>query len=556
MVSDVSGGEGGAIDEVVRRKIRLTVASASRRSVLAQATRQKVISSMAFRLGSTEVMTRLHAARSTGLLGLLVWAPSAFASYEVNIPPPASPIASQIYDLHMLILWVCVGIFVVVFGAMFYSLFKFRKSVGAKAEQWHENTTVEVIWTVIPFVILIAMAYPATKTVLDMKDASNPDMTVKVTAYQWKWSYEYMQDGVFFYSQLSTPRNQIDERDYGPQQRNENYLLEVDNEMVVPVGKRVRLLITAADVIHGWYVPQLGINQYGIPGFIKDAWFKADRPGVYRGQCSQICGKEHGYMPIVVRAVTEAEYKAWVDKSRKAGLITLAAKEAAAQQASVAAKQPPPASAKLMFAAGKPDMPADGGTLLAPLLDFAKANNAAKFFVSGYTDKTGNAKQNEELAKERAKAVRDALKAGGIGDDRIEMRKPEVITGSGKDEEARRVEVGLIVPGAEDPNKKWELADLAKRGEEVYAANCVACHQPTGKGMPPTFPALSGSKVVTGPKEGQIALLLNGKPGTAMASFARLSDTELAAVMTYTKNAWDNKTGAVIQPSEVKAARK
>ena len=209
--------------------------------------------------------------------GMATLARDAVAAYDVNIPPPGSPIANDIYDLHMLILWVCLVIFVVVFGAMFYSLFKFRKSVGAKAEQWHENTTVEVIWTIIPFIILVGMAYPATKTILDMKDSSNPDITVKVTAYQWKWGYEYMQDGVSFYSQLATPRDQIEERNYGAKPKNPNYLLEVDNEMVVPVGKRVRVLVTSSDVIHGWYVPQLGVNQYGIPGFIKDAWFQLNR---------------------------------------------------------------------------------------------------------------------------------------------------------------------------------------------------------------------------------------------------------------------------------------
>ena len=173
-----------------------------------------------------------------------------------------------------------------------------------------------MIWTIVPFVILIGMAYPATKTVLDMKDASNADMSVKVTAYQWKWEYDYLQDGVNFFSNLATPRDQIDERGGKGAPKNENYLLEVDNPMVVPVGKKVRLLITSNDVIHGWYVPQLGINQYGIPGFIKDAWFTIDKPGTYRGQCSQICGKEHGYMPIVVVAKSAEEYAAWVKETK------------------------------------------------------------------------------------------------------------------------------------------------------------------------------------------------------------------------------------------------
>ncbi len=372
---------------------------------------------------------------------------TAHAGYDVDILPPASPIAQQIYDLHWAIMWVCVGIFVVVFGAMFYSIFNHRKAAGAKAAHFHENTTVEVIWTIVPFIILIAMAYPATKTVLQMKDASSPDLTVKVTAYQWAWEYDYLQDGVKFNSLLSTPRSQIEEWEKKGDKKNADYLLEVTNPMVVPAGKKVRLLITANDVIHGWYVPQLGVNQYGIPGFVKDTWFTADKPGVYRGQCSQICGKEHGYMPIVVVAKTPDEYAAWV-KEQKA--------------------KTPQAEAPAQVAAASP-------AAAAP---------------------------------------------------------------------------------AEDPNKKWTLDELKAAGEKVYAANCVACHQATGKGMPPAFPALDGSKVVNGPKAGQLALVLNGKQGTAMASFARLTDSELASVVTYTRNSWGNKTGEAIQPAEVKAARK
>ena len=369
---------------------------------------------------------------------------TANAAYDVDILPPASPIAQQIYDLHWAIMWVCIVIFVVVFGAMFYSIFKHRKSVGAKAAHFHENTTVEVIWTVIPFLILIGMAYPATKTVLDMKDASNPDLTIKVTAYQWAWEYDYLQGGVKFNSLLATPRAQIEEWEKKGEKKNPDYLLEVNNPMVVPAGKKVRLLVTANDVIHGWYVPQLGVNQYGIPGFVKDTWFKADKPGTYRGQCSQICGKEHGYMPIVVVAKAPADYDAWVKEQK--------------------AKMPAPEAAPQQVAAAAPAV-------------------------------------------------------------------------------------------AEDPNKKWSADELKALGEKVYAANCAACHQATGKGMPPAFPALDGSKVATGAKAAQIALVLGGKQGTAMASFARLTDSELAAVITYTRTAWGNKAGEVL-PSEVKAARK
>jgi len=366
------------------------------------------------------------------------------AAYDVNIPPPASPIAEQIYGLHMYILWVCATIFVVVFGFMFYSIFKFRRSKGAKPDvNFHESTLIEIIWTIIPFIILIAMAVPATKTVLDMKDTSSPDMTVKVTGFQWGWRYDYSAENFGFYSSLATPWSQIGQPGTDPtEKKGSNYLLEVDNPLVVPVGKRVRLLITSNDVIHGWYVPQLGINQYGIPGFIKDVWFKADRVGTFKGQCSQICGKLHGYMPITVIVKTDADYADWVEKSRAKWSTTAAA--------------------------ATPDVAAP----------------------------------------------------------------------------------------AEDDNKTFTMAEAKDKGEKIYSANCVACHQPTGKGMPPAFPALAGSKVVLGAIDQQIDMLLNGKPGTAMQSFARLSNSEIAAVITYTKNSFGNSVGKVVQPADIKAARK
>ncbi len=367
------------------------------------------------------------------------------AAYDVNIPQPASPIAAQIYGLHMYILWVCVTIFVVVFGFMFYSIFKFRKSKGAKADvNFHESTLIEIIWTIIPFIILIAMAVPATKTILDMKDTSSPDMTVKVTGFQWGWRYDYSAEHFGFYSNLATPWSQIGQPGTGPtEKQGADYLLEVDNPLVVPVGKRVRLLVTSNDVIHGWYVPQLGINQYGIPGFIKDVWFKADMVGTFRGQCSQICGKLHGYMPIAVVVKSEADYAKWVAES--------------------------------------------------------KTKWGTKVLTAATTD---------------------------------------------------------AAAPAEDDNKVFTMAEARQKGESVYAANCVACHQPNGKGMPPAFPSLAGSKIVLGPSDQQINILLNGKPGTAMQSFARLSNSEIAAVISFTKNSFGNSVGKVTQPAEIKAARK
>ena len=395
----------------------------------------------------TNIFTR-HAAlvANFGMVAFLslISLPS-MASYDVNIPQPASPIAAQIYGLHMYILWVCAIIFVVVFGFMFYSIFKFRKANGAKPDvNFHESTLIEIIWTIIPFIILIAMAVPATKTILDMKDTSSPDLTIKVTGFQWGWRYDYNAEGLGFYSNLATPWSQIGQPGTGPtEKQGSDYLLEVDNPLVVPVGKRIRLLVTSNDVIHGWYVPQLGINQYGIPGFIKDVWFKAEMVGTFKGQCSQICGKLHGYMPIAVVVKSEGDYAKWVEESKtKWGSKTLAAG------------------------------------------------------------------------------------------------------------------VSAVTATAEDDNKVFTIAEAKEKGEKIYSANCVACHQPNGKGMPPAFPPLAGSKIVLGPSDQQINVLLNGRTGTAMQSFARLSNSDIAAVITFTKNSFGNSVGKVVQPADIKSARK
>jgi cytochrome c oxidase subunit 2 len=356
---------------------------------------------------------------------------AALAAKEYNLQPPVTPIATQIFDLHTYIMWICVVIFIGVFAVMFYSIFAHRKSKGHQAAQFHENTVVEVVWTIIPFLILLFMAFPATKTILAMKDATAPDMTVKVTGYQWKWSYDYLDDGFGFYSNLATPYLQI----HGEEPKGEHYLLEVDNPMVVPVGKKVRVLITANDVLHSWSVPAFGVKQDAIPGFVRDAWFKAEQPGIYRGQCSELCGKEHGFMPIVVEVKSADDYAKWAAEHKKAAAAA-----------------------------------------------------------------------------------------------------------------------------ADDPNKAWGLQDLMARGEKVFVANCAACHQANGKGVPGAFPALDGSKIVTGPKDAQIKTVLNGvvKNGqpTAMVPWRNtLSDADIAAVVTYTRNSWSNHTGEAIQPADVKADR-
>ena len=357
---------------------------------------------------------------------------------------PASRMAETIDWLHQVIMWIILVIFVGVFGVMFCACFAHRKSVGHKAAQFHENTTVELLWTVIPAIVLVVIAWPVTKVVIAQKDTSAPDVTIKVTGYQWKWGYDYLRgegEGISFVSTLATPREQIE----GTAPKGENYLLEVDNELVVPVGKKIRVITTAADVIHAWWIPAFGAKQDAIPGFLRDTWFRAEQEGTFRGQCTELCGKEHGYMPIVVRAVKPDEYTKWV------------------------AQHQPKAAAKVAASA-------------AP----AAAAPAA----------------------------------------------------------------------AADDTKPLPVAELVSSGEKVYTANCVACHQATGKGLEAMkAPALAGNKVVTGSKQEPIDTVLNGRPNTAMQPFKQLSDAEIAAVLTYVRSSWGNKASDV-QPAEVKARRK
>ncbi|MCX7176816.1 MAG: cytochrome c oxidase subunit II [Proteobacteria bacterium] len=368
------------------------------------------------------------------LAGLLLFAAAsgwAQAEYKLNFQEPATKLAHDVYGLHMGMMYICVVIFVIVFSVMFYSVFKHRKSSGRTPATFHESTKVEILWTVIPTIILLLMTWPVTITLLEMRDSSNPDITIKATGYQWKWGYDYLKgegEGIKFMSVLSTPQEQI----HNTAPKGEHYLLEVDNHVVVPVGKKIRVLTTANDVIHSWFIPAFAVKQDAVPGFIRDTSFRAEREGIFRGQCAELCGKDHAYMPIVVEVVSPEKYTAWV------------------------------------------------------------------------------AEQQKKMAASAA-----------------------------------------------DPNKVWTLPELVSRGETVYMQNCVACHQPTGKGLPPVFPALDGSKIATGPKAGHIDIVTNGKTGTAMAAFGKqLSDADLAAVITFERNSWSNKTGELVQPNEIKAARK
>ncbi|WP_290663678.1 cytochrome c oxidase subunit II [Aquabacterium sp.] len=355
--------------------------------------------------------------------------PGGPAVNQLDMHPAVTKIALEQQNLHYLLLWICSIIFVAVFGVMFYSIFKHRKSKGAKSADFHESTTVEIIWTVVPFIIVIGMALPATKVVIAQKDTTNADLTIKATGQQWKWGYDYIKgegEGIGFLSTLDASQRALS--DAGTP-AGDDYLLKVDHALVVPVNKKVRVITTANDVIHSFMVPAFGIKQDAIPGFVRDTWFRAEKIGDYYGQCVELCGKEHAYMPIHVKVVSEADYSTWVQGQLK-----------------------------------------------------------------------------EMQAK------------------------------------------------ADDPNKVWTQDDLIARGEKVYTANCAACHLPTGKGGGAIKPLDGAAVVLSADRNLQIKVLLNGQ-NNIMPAWKQLSDTEIAAVITYTKNHWSNKTGQVVQPAEVRTAR-
>jgi cytochrome c oxidase subunit 2 len=355
-------------------------------------------------------------------IGSLVSLPAA-AAWDVNITTGATAISREVYDLHMTIFWICVAIGVVVFGVMFWSIIHHRKSRGAEAHHFHENTAVEILWTLIPFAILIAMAIPATATLIKMYDNTEADIDIQVTGYQWKWRYQYLGQDIDFFSSLTTPSEQIDNE--AP--KGENYLLEVDHPLVLPVGKKVRFLFTANDVIHSWWVPDLAVKKDAIPGFINESWAIPEVPGIYRGQCTELCGRGHGFMPIVVDVKPQAEFEQW-------------------------------------------------------------------------------------LADTRAATVAQAASA----------------------------------------TEEWSLAQLMERGEQVYNTGCAACHQAAGQGIPGAFPALAGSPVALGDIDVHIDIVLHGKSGTAMQAFgSQLNAVDLAAVITYERNAWGNDAGDSVSPQRI-----
>ena len=360
-------------------------------------------------------------------------APPARADWAYNLPVGVTSISRSIYGLHMLAFWICVGIGVVVFGALFWAVFRHRKSRGAVAADFRENTRLEIAWTIIPFLILVIMAVPATKALEMMSDTSNADLTIKITGQQWRWRYDYINDGIGFFSSLDAKSTQASKRGSGIDPATiDQYLLNVDNPLVVPTHKKIRFLTTAGDVIHSWWVPALGFKKDAVPGFVNEIWARIDTPGTYRGQCTELCGVGHAFMPIVLVAMDQPDYDQW-------------------------------------------------------------------------------------LAGKKAKSAQEAASAG----------------------------------------RTWSRDELYAQGKDVFTRICAACHQANGMGIPGVFPALNGSPIVNGPVAGHLERVMNGKPGTAMPAFAtQLSDVEIAGVVTYERNSWNNHMGDLVQPAQVKVARK
>lgn len=358
---------------------------------------------------------------------------TASAGYALNLTEGVTSISREAYRLHMLALWVCVVIAIVVFGAMAWSIYHHRKSRGAVAASFHDNTRVEIVWTILPFLVLVGLAIPATTALIAMHDTSNADLTIKITGQQWSWRYDYLKEDIGFVSNLDEKSAAAAKLGSGVDPRSiEHYLLNVDKPLVVPVGKKVRFLLNASDVIHSWWLPDLGFKKDAIPGFVNEIWARIEKPGIYRGQCTELCGVGHGFMPIVLIAMSEPDYQAWLTGQREAAT--------------------------------------------------------------------------------KAKA----------GADRV-----------------------------------WTREELLAKGEEVYAKTCAACHLPGGEGIPGAFKALKGSTIVKGPVADHIDRVMNGKPGTAMPSFAaQLDDADIAAVITHERNAWGNNMGDLVQPAQIKAARK
>ena len=492
---------------------------------------------------------------------------------QLNLTKGVTEVSRDVYDLHMLAMYICVAIGVVVFGAMFWSMVFHRKSKGAKSADFHESTKVEILWTAIPIVILIAMAVPATKTLIEMENNDDSDVTIQVTASQWKWHYKYFDQDIEFYSVLSTPRSHYETQegkhlnvDAGDKVKGENYLLEVDKHLVIPVNKKVRFLITSDDVIHAWWVPAFAVKQDANPGFINEAWTKVDKPGIYRGQCAELCGKDHGFMPIVVEVKSEADYAKWLDEQHQ-----LNAQAAAAEKASLNAS----ASMDELMTLGETTYIAHcaachqvSGAGLPPAFPALKGSPVATGSIAAHIDivlngKAGTGMQayGKQLSMKQIAAVvtyeRNAW-GNNTGDAVQAADVKGAAKGSGNDTETPVAVAEMVAEEApvEDLTKVYSEDELMVMGEQVYMKACAACHQVSGAGLPPAFPALKGSAIALGDIAVHIDMVINGsKKNAAMAAFgSQLTKTEIAAVVTYERNAWGNNTSDLVQPAAVDAA--
>ncbi len=443
--------------------------------------------------------TTKNAACAAILLGLASLAGTVQAM-DINLPEGVTPTSHEVYGIHMMVFWWCVGIGIVVFGVMIYSLIAFRKSKGAKSANFHDSTTLEIAWTIVPVIILIIMVIPAAKTLVRMTDASDPDMSIKITGYQWKWQYDYLQDGFSFFSMLAASSDQASQLHSGIDPNTvDHYLRDVDHPLVVPTGEKIRLLITSDDVIHSWWMPDFGGKTDANPGFVNLTWIKVEQPGVYRGACAELCGRWHGFMPIVVVAKSPADYQAWVKAMKGAN--------------------------------GKYVSPYDGSLqdIGSPVVFESTSYNSVMGTPTGAAVPTGSTVSPPVSASPNAGAV-------------------------GQSENTNTSKTTAAAPAAAAP-AKWDMQTAMAKGKQVYAQNCAACHMPDGTGNPDMgAPAFHTSAIANGPVAAHIQRVLKGK-GAMPAWGNILNDMDIAAVITFERNSFGNHKGDVVKPSDVAAAR-
>ncbi len=516
------------------------------------------------------------------LFALLAASSAAYADSALNMTQGVSPLSHDIYQLHMFTLYICVAIGVVVFSAMFYSMYHHRKSRGVVAKDFHSHPVLEVTWTIIPVIILILMAIPATKVLINMNtDTENgkDEVTIKITGYQWKWHYEYLNEGISFFSNLSTPEDQL--KNLVP--KGPNYLREVDKPIVVPIHRKIRFLVTSNDVNHAWWVPDLAVKRDALAGFINEGWAIIDKPGVYRGQCAELCGVKHAFMPIVVIAMSEQGYADWVNQqkggaseeeinvSRNWTMQELISRgEKVYGTICAACHQPTGMGNPPTYPALKGSKIATGpigehvntvfnghpGTAMQAFKNQLSDTDIAAVVTyerNAWGNNTNTMVQPASIKALRdGKSMADALATKPSG--KVPAAKPAAGTPAAS-APTPSANAAAAAP-AKPASPADQLKDAIARGEKVYNSTCVVCHQATGEGMPPTFPALKGSPIATGPKEGHINRVMYGKPGTAMQAFKdQLNDQDIADVITYERNAWGNNKGDLVTPEEIKAAR-